>query len=81
MLKRMVLEVSDRMWQLRDEIAELRKERKKLMMSQPLEQEDLDELSILDARLDELALEYEENERIRKELMYRPHPEDNIEEW
>jgi len=81
MLKRMVLEVSDRMWQLRDEIAELRKERKKLMMSQPLEQEDLDELSILDARLDELALEYEENERIRKELMHRPHPEDNIEEW
>ena len=81
MLKRMVLEVSDRMWHLRDEIAELRKERKKLMMSQPLEQEDLDELSILDARLDELAIEYEENERIRKGLMYRPHPEDNIEEW
>lgn len=55
--------LSERMWQLRDEIADLRKERKKLMMCQPFEQEDWDELAIIDARLDELVLEHEQTEQ------------------
>jgi len=65
-MKSMRLTLGDRLWQLRDEIADLRKERKKLMMCQPFEQEDWDELAIIDARLDELAMLHGECERALK---------------
>lgn len=66
-MKPLKRDLVDRMWRLRDEIAELRKERKKLLMFQPFEQEDWDELAIIDARLDELNLEHDQTEQLLRQ--------------
>lgn len=56
------MSLSEMMWELRNEIAELRKERRKLLMEQPFEPEDDEILADLDKRLDELCTLHDETE-------------------
>lgn len=56
----MIAKLDNELWNLREEITLLQRERRKLvqlLMSTVWEQQDRDELAIVDARLDELNLQ------------------------
>lgn len=61
-MKPLKIELSDRLWALRDEIAALKKQRKSLLDPSTMDEHTMKEIHVIDLELDELLWDYENTE-------------------